>query len=294
MNSIMKEFYSRKYKKVVKRNYALDVIRTLAITLVLVIHTFSFDASRGASNLQASILCFSKMAVPLFVLLTGYLNHGKTVEDYYSKGKWRGCFRVLVAYVVLGTLCYLGSLVLGHEGNVLDYIKRLLAFKLTPYGWYVEMWIGLFFLTPFLNAILSFSNRKTKQILIKTLLVISSIPLFVNRNGNIIIPSFWMSVWPITLYCIGAYISEEPLKIKGKWLLTILLCIALGEPLLNWALHTSAYLYFWGGQDSVVYLVSATCMFVLILRKFPKKQPNKYLSGGGKMYLKAFFKYVSD
>lgn len=42
------------------RNYALDVIRALAITLVLTIHAFSFKASEGASVLQEGILCLAK------------------------------------------------------------------------------------------------------------------------------------------------------------------------------------------------------------------------------------------
>ena len=135
------------------RNYALDVIRALAITLVLTIHAFSFKASEGASVLQEGILCLAKMVVPLFLLLTGYLNCKKTVEDYYVKGKWKGSFRVLLAYIALGSLCYIGSVCMGREAGVVDYIKQTLAFKLTPYGWYVEMWVGLFFLTPFLNII---------------------------------------------------------------------------------------------------------------------------------------------
>ena len=61
------------------------------------------------------------MAVPLFLLLTGYLNCKKTVEDYYVRGKWKGCFRVLLAYIALGSLCYIGTAVqrknLGHDLN---------------------------------------------------------------------------------------------------------------------------------------------------------------------------------
>lgn len=249
------------------RNYALDVIRALAITLVLTIHAFSFKASEGASVLQEGILCLAKMAVPLFLLLTGYLNCKKTVEDYYVRGKWKGCFRVLLAYIALGSLCYIGSVCMGLEAGVVDYVKQTLAFKLTPYGWYIEMWVGLFFLTPFLNIIFNNLDKKSENLLLVSLLLLSSIALFVNRNGNTILPSFWMSLWPVTLYFLGAYLSHNSVKVRKRVLFIVLLVVAFGEPLLNIIVHSKTYLYFWGGQDGIIYLISAFVVFAFILDK---------------------------
>ena len=268
-----------------KRNFALDVIRALAITLVITIHTFGFDANKGASLIQEGVLCLAKMAVPLFVLLTGYLNNHKTIEDYYGNGKWKGCFRVILAYIILGSLCYAGSVCWGRNYGVFDYLKTLMAFKLTPYGWYVEMWIGLFFMTPFLNIIFHNLDEKAERILLVTLLLLSSIALFFNRNGNIVIPAFWMSIWPVTLYFLGAYLSRHKVKIEKKVLLLVLLAVGLGEPCLNLFCHSDSYLYFWGGQDGVVYLVSAFVTFAFILHKFSDKSYSNFFSGGYLLYL---------
>ena len=262
------------------RNYALDVIRALAITLVLTIHAFSFKASEGASVLQEGILCLAKMAVPLFLLLTGYLNNRKTVEDYYVKGKWKGCFRVLLAYIALGSLCYIGSVCMGREAGVVDYIKQTLAFKLTPYGWYIEMWVGLFFLTPFLNIIFNNLDKKSENLLLLSLLLLSSIALFVNRNGNTILPSFWMSLWPVTLYFLGAYLSHNSVKVRKRVLFIVLLVVALGDPLLNIIVHSKTYLYFWVGQDGIIYLISAFVVFAFILDKCKNIHLNNLYLGG--------------
>ena len=267
-------------KNDVKRNYALDVIRALAITLVLTIHAFSFKASEGASVLQEGILCLAKMAVPLFLLLTGYLNNRKTVEDYYQKGKWKGCFRVLLAYIALGSLCYVGSVCMGHEAGVVDYVKQTLAFKLTPYGWYVEMWVGLFFLTPFFNIIFNNLDKKSENLLLVSLLLLSSFALFINRNGNTILPSFWMCLWPVTLYFLGAYLSHNSVKVRKRVLFIVLLVVALGEPLLNIIVHSKTYLYFWGGQDGIIYLISAFVVFAFILDKCKNIHLNNLYLGG--------------
>lgn len=262
------------------RNYALDVIRALAITLVLTIHAFSFKASEGASVLQKGILCLAKMAVPLFLLLTGYLNCKKTVEDYYVREKWKGCFRVLLAYIALGSLCYIGLVCMGRESGVVDYIKQTLAFKLTPYGWYIEMWVGLFFLTPFFNIIFNNLDKKSENLLLVSLLLLSSIALFVNRNGNTILPSFWMSLWPVTLYFLGAYLSHNPIQVRKRVLFVVLLVVAFGEPLLNIIVHSKTYLYFWGGQDGIIYLISAFVVFAFILDKCKNMHLNNLYLGG--------------
>lgn len=262
------------------RNYALDVIRALAITLVLTIHAFSFKASEGASVLQKGILCLAKMAVPLFLLLTGYLNCKKTVEDYYVREKWKGCFRVLLAYIALGSLCYIGLVCMGRESGVVDYIKQTLAFKLTPYGWYIEMWVGLFFLTPFFNIIFNNLDKKSENLLLVSLLLLSSIALFVNRNGNTILPSFWMSLWPVTLYFLGAYLSHNPIQVRKRVLFVVLLVVAFGEPLLNIIVHSKTYLYFGGGQDGIIYLISAFVVFAFILDKCKNIHLNNLYLGG--------------
>ena len=38
-------------------------------------------------------------------------------------------------------------------GVIKDVVMRIFSFSTIPYGWYVEMWIGLFLMVPFLNIL---------------------------------------------------------------------------------------------------------------------------------------------
>ncbi len=65
-------------------------------------------------------------------------------------------------------------------------------FSATNYSWYVEMYIGLFLIIPFLN--LSYNglkNQKQKQVLICTLLLLTSIPAVTNIF-NFYVDSWWI------------------------------------------------------------------------------------------------------
>lgn len=245
-----------------KRNINLDLIRAIAIILVMVNHTFKL----GVMSLpQAGIRCIALAGVPLFLMLTGYLNNKKTCEDYYVKGKWHGCIRILTAYLILGTICYIGGNLFDCKNiSIKDFIFKLLSFRLTPYGWYIEMWIGLFFFTPFLNMIIQELSDKSEKILLITLIFFTCIASFFNRNGINILPNFWISTYPITLYFIGYYISKHEINIP-KWLfISYIIIVAIGEPLLNFIVSSKQYLYFWGGQDDIVYAVLAFLIFTKI------------------------------
>ena len=83
---------------------SLNLIRAFAIFLVMLNHNFC----QNIGPLQDIFVVLGKAGVPLFLLLTGYLNGNKTIEDYYVYGKWKRCIDIIIAYGVLGTLCYFG------------------------------------------------------------------------------------------------------------------------------------------------------------------------------------------
>lgn len=90
-----------------------------------------------------------------------------------------------------------------------------------PYGWYIEMWIGLFLLTPFLNILYRhIPNQKQKLVLLGTLFLITALPDWTNRYGLHLVPEFWVNCFPLFFYFAGAYIREYQPSISkygGGW-----------------------------------------------------------------------------
>lgn len=135
----------------------LDVIRVVAIFSVIAGHFFvlntpfrdtAFDV-HGMFLQGMSYLLFISTGVPLFIMMTGFLNAHK-VECNWKY--YRGGIRVIITYLFFSVVTILFRKFWLEED--LSWIKwglKILDFSAIPYGWYIEMWIGLYLLTPFLN-----------------------------------------------------------------------------------------------------------------------------------------------
>lgn len=158
---------------------------------------------------------FFEIGVPLFLLMTGYLNYKKVSFD---KKYLKGILKVIYSYLFFSALTYLFRTYYLHENiGLIDGIKKTLDFSLISYAWYIEMWIGLYLITPFLNlGYQAISNKKQKQVLIIILYLMTALPDFCNRYGVHLVPGFWSSIYPITFFMIGRYVREYNPKLSLK------------------------------------------------------------------------------
>ncbi len=210
--------------KLEKRNLGLDIVRTVAIIFVVLVHSFG-NTHFNDSNMVGLSMFFlliirhlSFICVPLFIILTGYCKSSKEVNsDHYSKIK-----KILRDYFIISIITlFLRYFVFNNEGSLYNLGIGLFNFSTVPYAWYLKMYIGLFLLIPFLNIL--YNNIKTKKekiILISSLIFICSIPqslaLFnINYHSLEILPSWWGNLYPIMYYFIGCFIREYQVKIKS-------------------------------------------------------------------------------
>lgn len=152
--------------KIKNRNLNLDLIRCVAILSVLSVHFFLNNGFYGEVMLGERMYIATIMrqgfmiCVPLFIMLTGYLMHRKQISLRY----FVGIKRVLMVYV-LCTICILIYKIFGlkEKLSALDMIFNITSYQ--QYSWYIEMYIGLFLLIPFLNVLYrSLSGKREKQI----------------------------------------------------------------------------------------------------------------------------------
>ena len=142
-----------------------------------------------------SYLLFNAIGVPLFIMMTGFLNAHK-IECNWKY--YRGGIRVIIAYLFFAVVTILFRRFWMEED--LSWIKwglKILDFSVIPYGWYIEMWIGLYLLTPFLNLMYkAIPIKRQKQILLVTLFVLTALPDLFNRYGFHLVPGFWQNIYP--------------------------------------------------------------------------------------------------
>lgn len=182
--------------------------------------------SMALQSLAGSVLA---SGVPLFIMLTGYLNINKTISKKYYFGIWR----VLIAYLFFSLLTMIfRHYAMGDPLSILSAVKKILDFSSFLYGWYIEMWIGLFLMIPFLNILYKgIETRRHKQILVLTLASLSFLPIFTNRYGQHPLPDFWISLYPLAFYFVGSYIREYRPKTSKFRSLLIVVAIGIIPPL---------------------------------------------------------------
>lgn len=124
-------------------------------------------------------------------------------------------------------MCMLYAMIQNKEAfSILQWIKNILDFSGAPYAWYIEMYVGLFLMIPFLNLLYhSIAERKNKLVSIFTLIFLVTLPSCVNIYGISILPDWWEGLWPLLYYFIGCYLREYLPRIKLKWCVFLLFCV---------------------------------------------------------------------
>ncbi|MBE6572213.1 MAG: hypothetical protein E7656_08200 [Ruminococcaceae bacterium] len=289
------------------RSPACDIIRIFAFLSVISVHFFmnsgfySVPIDGARLYLMTVARCFFMVCVPLFLILTGYLMCNKKLE----KGYYGRITKTLFVYVCASILCILfKKYYLMQEWGLQDTIEGTLGFTGASYSWYIEMYIGLFLIIPFLNgAYHSLESKKQKIILVGTMLCLTALPSVLNifvfdsfafwaepiREWEYtkIVPSFFTILYPVTYYYLGCFIREfkpKPNKALNA-LFIIVLAFAFGS--FNYyrsrgSIFVSGIWQEWGALPNVIMTV---LVFIFLLNLPSERLPSP---------VKKTLSYISD
>lgn len=201
-------------KKEKEYQYGLDVIRFLATYFVVIFHSFHHN-NYSKTHVETVTLFLLTMkryisysCNSLFMILTGYLQkEQKLTFSYYS---------ILLHFIIEYFICCIVLLVFRFKYQKLycdkdGMINLVLKFSITSYSSYVNIFIGLFLLSPFLNIL--YNNIKTvslKYVLVTLTVIIFSLP----ATFYIFSWNHWIESYPIMYYIIGCYIKEFQPKVN--------------------------------------------------------------------------------
>lgn len=214
-----------------------DILRIIAFSFVVGVHSLSYaefyvTPMTGTTMLFLNFLrCLFITCVPLFLVLSGYLMIEKTLSKNYLKK----LSRIIVTYILCSIACMVG-LHFTENGvfSIKHLISGILSFTAAPYAWYVNMYLGLYLLIPFLNILWNnLKNKQEKLYLIIVLSILTVLPTLFNifrfdslnwwihpansRDYQQLIPNFWQEIlYPILYYFIGCYLKQFPLKMSTK------------------------------------------------------------------------------
>ncbi len=227
-----------------KRDFGLDAVRCLALVLVMITHSIIKSEAYDYTGVQASwvatmvVFYLSHSSVPLFLLLSGYLCGKKELcGKYFTKLP-----SVLIPYVVISLLCLADAVFRQGDTGLgpLLWIYQILSFTANGYAWYVEMYVGLFLLIPFLNILYhALETPKRKLSLLVVLTIMTMLPDVVSCFGTHeiltdVLPDYWNICYPVTYYFLGMMLREYGDRLRGKicwgllalgWLFPAVTCV---------------------------------------------------------------------
>ena len=270
----------------VKRNVNYDLIRTIAILLVVFCHSieniyFKFDYFSLSTKSQLfKIISFtiSRLGVPLFLLLTGALILKKdfkkenSILNFYKNN----LVPLILTYEIWAIIYSIYLYFETNTFNLKDLILEMLFVKKPPISsiWYMPMIIGVYIFLPYLAIVLQKLSLKIVKIpYIITMIAFSFLPTM-----NIILLLNGLETYSLIidfnlsggLYCIyiisGYYIANKNcLKKVNTKTLIVLFIIFFGLTVYVQSLSNERLLYsVW--YDSFTLILAGIILFELLNR----------------------------
>lgn len=252
-----------------KRHIGLDLMRICAFFFVAGVHFFLnsgfYEQTVAGPRMYIMVVLRNlfMICIPLFLVMTGMvMGDKKPTVSYFI-----GIIKVLTIYVLASLCCGIYRIAfLRQDIDVPHMIAGIFSFTMADYGWYIEMYLGLFLLIPFLNYIYDALPTPTgKKLLIAVMLVLTAVPGVVNiwridgldwwlRPSSVqfyhqVIPEFWIDLYPLTFFFLGRYLRQYPLKISRPINLGLIVAVILFNGSFNYY-RSYGNIFIWGGWQT--------------------------------------------
>lgn len=194
------------------RKSNFELMRVVSMFLVVLYHVIGHGGLLEPSRYGNPIIfAFFKLVFLLiivhinsFVLLSGYFQWNKE----FKIGKLLSLIDSTIFYRVMILISFT---VIGiTQITAVNVLRAIFPFPVTEY-WFIQCFLFLYLLTPFLNILLKNIDKKTfSKLLIVLLILFSIIPIISNqqifKNDGYTVYNF------VFLYLIGAYLNKYSIK----------------------------------------------------------------------------------
>ena len=202
-----------------QRFVGVDIVKIIGTIFICGVHFFLYSGfyqepiNEPSEVVPIFLRWLFYNCVPMFMITTGYLMKNKILsKEYYF-----GLVKIVVIYIIMSIACAVFDYQhFDKEFTPWSFIRGMFMFTNAPYSWYVEYYICIFLLIPFIN--LAFNGLKTRKqrlflVVISLVLTTAARSVFIGYDPETqiqVIPDFFSSAYPVAYYLAGAYIREYP------------------------------------------------------------------------------------
>ena len=254
-----------------ERNANIEFLRILAMIMVIVLHNLAgsgalYEQSGFSYHFYWWMEALAVAAVDIFVLISAYFL-------FSASFNLRNILRILaITWTYAFPLSFLSAKLSGNPINAVSLVKMFFPI-LTKKYWFVNAYLAMYLLSPFINKLLQILSREKFAIL-----------LWIEIGIMIVKPTLFPKKWAqdltaglsvfffITLYCIAVWIrlyGKQSYSKKAKYHLFLYLFLSLFLVLLKALLmhlgvsEDTASRYY--SYDSAIVVLQALSLFLAFL-----------------------------
>lgn len=250
----------------IKRESGADLYRIMGLLFVNTLHAclyngFYYEAQEGlAMWLANSVRWLVFGCNAMFMLLSGYL---KTASPW-GRRYYKSLVAVLIGYILTCVISYpIRYYCIGEKDPLSTWLERFVTFS--NYSWYIEMYIGLFMISPLVNLALDNLQSPKKQWFLALSLVVVTIGHSATTRN--LLPDYCGSFYPLTLYTLGAVIRRTQPKIPALLGIVAALLVAMWLGYMTMRTATDGfYSGFSQGYGGFWVVLMVVCLFLGVYR----------------------------
>lgn len=244
------------------RNSSLDLLRIIAMFMVVLLHLLGKGGCLSSSNenikhLSYFLEAFSIGAVNIYVLISGYFL-------YDSKFSWKKVVKLWSQVLFYSLLFFAIFYVCGYNFTKKDILFSIFPVMTKQNYWFVTCYLFMYIMSPFLNVLLINLNKKQHfHLCLILFLVFPVISVILPFESLLDATTGYGIIWFIIIYIFASYLKKYKIKFNKLYILGYLvlcLCIFLIYIIsqhFNLSLFERFYRY-----NSFFVFTSALCIFI--------------------------------
>ena len=262
-----------------KREYAFDILRVIAMTMVIIVHVSNvYSRSFGIISNAAFLISLvfntiSRISVPIFLMISGAL----LLDREFNKEKYLKRLLKFLILIIVWDIVYLLWEYL-YLGVTYNKLYKLLFEPYRAHLWFLYTILLLYAIQPLLRKLMYKSSKTVKIILLIVWILFSTLSII-----NKFIANFFTVFSYIGFFIIGKvlydFIKEKDLKKYNiPLIISIVFCLIISI-FLNYSSSLKYHLFynFYFAYRVPFIMLPSFAFYILVISNYQKDNLNKVI-----------------